>query len=91
MKIKTTLEDTKIRAKFVKLPDGSWMWHGRCKDKLSGKSVRFWWTEEQLAAVMALGFHSVGEETLPGYDAEKLYATVEGLFEGWPIECLPVP
>lgn len=60
-------------------------------DALSGKTATATCTLDQLTAIFALGFGSVGENNTPGYWTDKLYDQIKGLFDDWPTDCRPVP
>lgn len=91
IKIKVEMENTKIIAEYISLPSGNCMWYGECIDLPTGKNKQFWWSAEQMAAVLALGLHGVGEDKMSGYDPTKLYEIATPLFRDWPDEIQPIP
>lgn len=91
------IEDTTIVAEFG-TPTGieGWTgtgnrWTGKCMDNLTGKCEKINWSGEEMAAVLALGLGSVAEDSVPGYDTDKLYQVAEEAIKGWAKEVRPIP
>lgn len=58
-------------------------WVGFCCNMFTDKTVKFCWSDEQLAAVMSL---AIGGDGPP-----NVYAVAEAAIESWPSEIRPIP